>query len=124
MNSTSPRARGRTDKGRLCRRLLCSAPVSRGAPASGMSPLRPEEHEHLALERLEIAEALRDDLEHDPVVDAPVLVDQKIAQSLHAPERVGHRLGYRLAAGELFEQIVFLTRESQAHPGDEQCADV
>src|SRR2546425_7940749 len=89
-------------------------------PRSGarLSALRAEEHEHLALERLEIAEALRDDLEHDPVVAASVLVDQEIAQSFHAPERVGHRLGYRLAAGELFEQIVFLTRESEAHPPD------
>jgi hypothetical protein len=35
--------------------------------------LRAEEPEHLALEPLEVAEAVRDDLVHDPVVDAPVL---------------------------------------------------
>src|SRR2546425_3245482 len=102
---------------------LCAAALL-PLPTAVRAALSLQEGEHLALEGVEVPEAPMDRLEHELVVDAPVLVDQKVAEPYHAPEGGGHGPRDRAVSRESLEEVILLARQPQPEPHHEQGADV
>ena len=83
-----------------------------------------EVSEHLSLEIIEVFQPTLDCLEDQLIVDAPVLVDEEVAEPLHAPKGVRHRRREGAVTRELDKQIVLFAGKAEAQARDEQGADI